>query len=551
MELIDKVKTAIEYTKKRDFIQAEKIYLELLTENPENHTVLSFLGILYYEMRNLKKSDKYLTKSYKLQESKNIIPYIGRVKYLLKDYTEALKYLELAIKENPDIELYYFALNSAAVICNYRKKNEIAQEAYKKFPFDKYILYALAESNICIGNFKEGEKYCIQLIKQYPKFPSSWGCLGLLNELLYGAEEEARNCYRKMVQLGDKILGYTNLIISYEKISSPKVPYYIKKIDKICPNTQINFLTASYYLKKKQFKKGYSYYVKKDIRSKADIDWLNKFKKPWTGGSYKDETLLIYGDQGLGDQVQHARYLPYVTNKFKKIKVMFAPPLVDIMKRSFEKYSNIEVLEISDKFPKYDKSVQLSHVLYYLNMNFNHIPSTNGYLIGNDTKIKESHDKTFNTKNLKVGICWETGGKGIRDQIHRTLSISFFDEILKLENTNFYSFQVKPKLEDYKNYKQLIDISESFKNFDDTAAALKNLDLLITVDTSVAHMAGALGIKTFLLLPYCVDWRWFNNTSTTEWYNVIKIFRQKHKSDWPNVFENVLEELKKIPKSVS
>ena len=71
MELIDKVKTAIEYTKKRDFKQAEKIYLELLKENPENHTVLSFLGILYYEIRNLKKSDKYLTQSYKIQESKN------------------------------------------------------------------------------------------------------------------------------------------------------------------------------------------------------------------------------------------------------------------------------------------------------------------------------------------------------------------------------------------------------------------------------------------------------------------------------------------------
>jgi ADP-heptose:LPS heptosyltransferase len=101
-------------------------------------------------------------------------------------------------------------------------------------------------------------------------------------------------------------------------------------------------------------------------------------------------------------------------------------------------------------------------------------------------------------------------------------------------------------MDEYKNYKNLIDLGSGFESFDDTAGALMNMDLVITVDTSVAHLAGALGVKTFMLLPYVTDWRWFDNTEKTEWYDSVRIFKQESQTDWESVFNKVAGEIKKL-----
>ena len=185
----------------------------------------------------------------------------------------------------------------------------------------------------------------------------------------------------------------------------------------------------------------------------------------------------------------------------------------------------------------------MAALIYYLNKGFKNIPYSAGYLIPDDKKIEEYKTKYFNTDKFKVGICWESGSSAIRDQIHRTLNVELFENIINMPDTKIYSFQVKPSLENYKKYPNLIDLGATFEDFDDTAAALKNLDVLVTVDTSVAHLAGALGVKTFMILPYCPDWRWFDNDKTTEWYDSITIFKQKINEDWDTVFERIVKQL--------
>jgi ADP-heptose:LPS heptosyltransferase len=116
-----------------------------------------------------------------------------------------------------------------------------------------------------------------------------------------------------------------------------------------------------------------------------------------------------------------------------------------------------------------------------------------------------------------------------------------------MKNVQFYSLQVNPTMNNYKNY-DLITLGEGFKNFDDTAGAVSNLDLVITVDTSVAHLAGGLGIKTFMLLPYCPDWRWFDNDKKSEWYNSLTIFKQTNPQSWDEPVNDIATELAKMIK---
>ena len=240
----------------------------------------------------------------------------------------------------------------------------------------------------------------------------------------------------------------------------------------------------------------------------------------------------------FGDHIQFIRYIPFLIENFNLVKVFVYPQLLDLFKNSFKEYSKLEFIVISDNFPEYDYSIALSKLPYYLDMDFENIPYSEGYLVADDKKN--------NSDKLKIGICWEAGNSDLRSTIHRTINIKEFSIILEKDDFDFYSFQVGASTKDYLKYKNLKDLGKDFKNFNDTANELKQLDILISVDTSVANLAGALGVKTFMLLPYYSDWRWFNNTETTEWYDSIKIFKQTKKDSWSSEIEQVLAELTKL-----
>ena len=97
-----------------------------------------------------------------------------------------------------------------------------------------------------------------------------------------------------------------------------------------------------------------------------------------------------------------------------------------------------------------------------------------------------------------------------------------------------------------ERYPQMINLAKDFKDFESTAKAMKNMDIIISVDTSVAHLAGALGVKTYLLLPYSNDWRWFDDTKTTPWYNSVEIFKQTDPISWEKPIEDIICRLKEF-----
>lgn len=546
MELVEEIKKAVEYTKNREYKKAEKIYKTLLKENPKNDSILSFLGLLYFNQFMYDKAEKYLLKAYNITKSDKIASYIGLSKYFLTRFESAVPYLEEAIINSKSQEIYLPLIVCCSRCHDYNKAYTYALEAQKKFPFNQKILYELAYNSLQSGRFKECEIYNNNLQRLNPKMPGIWFIKGLISEVLYGDEAQAREYYREMEKCGDKIGSYLNLAISYSKDEKHRKEtlYYLKKTEKLKKNKAgLRFMYAAYYLSNRQFTKGYKYYVASYDMLQDDIDWVNLFKRPWTGGAFKDEILFVYGDQGLGDQIQFSRYIPFLEKQFKEIRVMVAEPLLSIFKRSFKSCKKTKFYPRNNKFPRYNKSVQLANSIYYLNKKFNAIPFTDKYMISDKNKVAEFRTKYFNTDKYKIGICWEAGSTGIRDQIHRTLNVELFEKIIKFNKAQIYSLQVNPSLDNYKKYTNLIDLNDKLKTFDDTAAALENLDIMITVDTSTAHLAGALGIKTFLILPYCPDWRWFDNTETTEWYDSIRIFKQKNHNDWDEVFERIYNEL--------
>ncbi len=163
-----------------------------------------------------------------------------------------------------------------------------------------------------------------------------------------------------------------------------------------------------------------------------------------------------------------------------------------------------------------------------------------GYLRPNEELKAEYKKKFFDNDKIKVGIKWQ--GNTYYDQ-DRVIPAKCFKPLIEVKNTQYYSFQTFEGSEDIKELEGIIDIGKDLLNFQQTAAALSNLDLVICNDTSLAHLAGAMGIPCWILLPYEVNWRWHTDLSVCDWYNSVKLFRQKSIGDWESVFEDVLKEM--------
>ena len=182
---------------------------------------------------------------------------------------------------------------------------------------------------------------------------------------------------------------------------------------------------------------------------------------------------------------------------------------------------------------------------YLLHMNFYNIPAKEQYLISNRHKQENFRLNYFNNNKIKIGLNWRAKGMGLRDAVYRTIDAPYyFKNIMDLDNVEYYSFQMGDIFNMLDKYPKIIDLAPNFNTFADTAAALKNIDILVTVDTALAHLAGALGIKTYLLLCFAPDWRWFENDKKTEWYPNVTIIKQHDRRTWDDVAEVLTKSLK-------
>ena len=169
-----------------------------------------------------------------------------------------------------------------------------------------------------------------------------------------------------------------------------------------------------------------------------------------------------------------------------------------------------------------------------------------GYLKANPAKINYYKERYFNNYKFKIGIKWQ--GNTYYDK-ERVLKVEDFFRLFELKNTQFYSCQTFEGAEEFEKIKDkynVIDLGKTFSNFSDTAGAIENMDLVICNDTSLAHLAGAMKKTCWVLLPYIYNWRWHEDLSHCDWYDSVKLFRQKDHDDWNSVFTEVEKALKDI-----
>lgn len=255
----------------------------------------------------------------------------------------------------------------------------------------------------------------------------------------------------------------------------------------------------------------------------------------WQGESLAGKTILIHAEQGFGDTLQFCRYVPLVVSLGARVIFECHPPLVPLMKSLAE---GLSVVELGEPLPPFDLHLPLMSLAMIFDTAVETIPCGVPYVSPPMDRLYFWRSQIVDKNCLKIGLCW--AGKRYPDP-GRSCPADLLAPLAELEGVLLYSLQLGWKGE---LPLPLVDCTSQIRDFGDTAALISQLDMVITVDTAVAHLAGALGKPTWVMLPYAPDWRWLSGRDDSPWYPTMRLFRQTETGAWRDVVKRVVYSLK-------
>jgi Flp pilus assembly protein TadD len=274
----------------------------------------------------------------------------------------------------------------------------------------------------------------------------------------------------------------------------------------------------------------------------------------WDGSPLGGRAILLHAEQGLGDAIQFIRYAPLVKERGGYVIVECPEGLLPLLStcRGID-----QLIMTGSPLPSFETHAALLSLPGIFRTTLETIRADIPYLAA-DPELREkwrqeilltTHDSRLTTHGspLRIGIAWQ-GNPQHPNDFQRSVALERFAPVARLNGVQLFSLQRGPgseQLTEQAARLSIVDLGSRFRTFADTAAALVNLDLVVTVDSAVAHCAGALGVPVWVLLSFVPDWRWLLGRDDSPWYPTMRLFRQGEPGNWDGVFSRVVEALKK------
>lgn len=496
--------------------EASAAFQLALKLDPSNAEAYYHYGNVLYEQDKLNEAMKAYQKTLALMPDHLFaLNNLGSVYKKFNNLDSSIACFKKALDLNPDFVL---SLNNIGLAYTATAQFDEAMRSFNRAlqqsPQDAEVMNNMAVALRLCGRFKESSQWYRRALSLRPDYAEAWNNYGnILKDL--GEADEAITCYRKAIQLKDTSDKRHNLAIA--------------------------LLTAG------QFEEGWLAYEHR-WKTKQMEFCVRHFDKPqWKGEAGDGKTLLIHAEQGLGDNIQFCRYVPQVAARGYRILLELPTSLVELLS-SLKGVDRI--IEKGQAIPAFDVHCPMLSLPFAMQTRINSIPSSVPYLSVDSHKIENWKGKlTEAASNLKVGLVWHGNPRlhsldsAAADQ-RRSIAPELLLPLMEIEGVHFYSLQLESSSRPQGLY--VTDFMNSCKDFADTAAFISNLDLVISVDTSVAHLAGALGKSVWLLNRFDSCWRWLQGRNDSPWYPTLRQFRQPQPGDWSSVIRSVKGELEQL-----
>jgi Flp pilus assembly protein TadD len=427
------------------------------------------------------------------------------------------------------------ALQALGVYHYERDRSEEATEYFRRAlavdPNSSAVHHSLSLAYMRLGRYEDACRECRQVIQMKPDSVDAYGNLGLaLRDL--GRYDESLEAYEQAM-----------------------------RVDPECQTVNAN--RALILLVRGQFEEGLREYQKRWKIPEFSVYGRDYNAPRWEGDADLDgKTILLWHEQGMGDTIHFVRYAKILAQRgAARVIIEVQKPLVNLLRR-VEGVS--QVITRDNPLPEgIDFHAAFLSLPGALGTTLDSIPADVPYLRAEEAMMETWRDRLsqagVQSGEFKVGIVWR-GTPGHRLDRDRSVTLQQFEPIARAGGARLVSLQMNdtpssPGLSigtpaEVRPF-PLVDLTSQITDFTDTAALLANLDLLISVDTAVVHLAGAMARPVWNLLPYVPDWRWLLDRSDTPWYPTMRLLRQKSRGDWRTVFDQAAAELKRTIDSTS
>lgn len=570
--------------------QAGESFQKALAIKPDTVEVYVNLGIVLREQGRIDEAEECFKKAVTLKRDYAEAYFHLGILYRSRDNLDgAVTNLLRAVENNPKFAEAYNILGNvlteqdkldAAVAC-YQQALQIKPDYVEAY-------YNLGNVFTMQEKFHEAVTCYCQVLVQKPDFAEAYCKLGYASLKLERIDEAAKSYQQALAIKPDTVEAYNGLgnvlreggkpgeaLEMYQKALAIKpdfaeVHYNISnaffdqgRLDEAIESCQkaliikpdiaeAHWNMALALLNKGNFAQGWRKYEWRFLKRGASPP---PFPSPrWDGSSLKGKTLFVFAEQGIGDEIMFASCLQEVINAADLCIVECDKRLVPLFSRSFPKAKVIGRIGTDDfsstELPPADIKVAVGSLPIFLRPDFASFPQREVYLFA-DTRKVERWNKQYKSlgEGLKVGISWR-GGKGYVRTI-RSTTLDKWKGLLSIPGVHFINLQYGDVTAELQEVKEKLELTihhweeaDPLKDLDGFAAKISALDMVISVDNSTVHLAGALGVPVWTLLPFACDWRWMQEFEDTPWYPTMCLFRQKKYGDWDEVIGRVVSAFK-------
>ena len=498
---------------------AEASYEHALAFNPNNSEALLNQASLLVEQSQFDRADNLLQRALLLKPSSaELHRHLGNLKASQQDWPAAVAWYEESLRLDPNAAETEFRLAIA--------------------------LRALGDVEAAVPHFQSAAQLQPNNAEVHFNLAISLASTGLKDEA-FAAYEQALRADPSHRQA---ILNLAAILQERGKYRE-LLPHYDQALRLAPDDPAVRFNRSLVLLKLGDFERGWIDY---EARLNLPGFRIHSRSQPlWDGSDLGDRRLLIYEEQGLGDTLQFVRYLRLVEDRKIQPIVLVQPQLVPLLKASG--YAGL--VAGGERLPPFDCQIPLMSLPRFFSTTLANVPADVPYVRPNHELVDLWRQRLQGFDGFKIGIHWQ-GKPTYLGDAHRSIPLAAFEPLARAPNVQLVSLQKgtgQEQLAKLEGRFSVIDLGEEVDRtggaFMDTAAIMKNLDLVITSDTATAHLAGALGVPVWVALAARSDWRFLADRDDSPWYPTMRLFRQATLGDWPPVFERIAAELERLSQS--
>jgi tetratricopeptide (TPR) repeat protein len=442
--------------------------------------------------------------------------YLGNAFREQGNLADARAALERACALAPD---YAAAFNNLGVVCREIGDSAAAIEAYERAleidPNGNSVRANRGNALRDVGRFAESVDCYQQLLKETPNDP----------ELHYGLG----NTYKENAEFAKSIEAYRRGLSIAPEHHDLRV------------NLSLQLLLDG------ELAEGWDMYEDRFKRPKRPVPSRPFVQPRWAGESLLGRSLLVWGEQGAGDKIMLARLVREAADLAREVIVETDARLLRLMQRNMPNVRWIVESPEPDPVARAaDLQTPICSLARFMRRDLADFTDRGAFLVSDPTGVERWKAALAELPGVRVGLVW-AGNPEHQNDHNRSLQLKSLAPLFEVPGVSFVSLQMgKESAQIAETGLPIADLTVEIKDYADTADLVSCLDLVISVDTSVAHLAGAMGVPTWVLVPFCPDWRWMTAfPETTPWYQSLKLYRQSAWCDWEAALTNIERDLRK------